>query len=69
MAFVFLVLMFILQWRQNWESVDSAFCNPFAELEISTRSSAYSRQFRDEPSGNNIGSVSCLSSRKGISFK
>ena len=35
MAFVFWGFIFILQSRQNWESVDSAFCNPFAELEIS----------------------------------
>ena len=68
-CFFNLVLMFILQSRQNWESVGSAFCNPFAEFEISTRSFAYSSQFKDEPSGNNMGSVSCLSSRKGISFK
>ena len=66
--------MFILQSRQNWESMDSAFCNPFAELEIfqvpgRLGGSAYNEQFGDESFGNNIGSVSCLLSRKVISFK
>jgi len=49
--------------------VDNAFCNPAAEREISIRSSAYNRQFKEEPFGNTIGSVSCSSRRKGISFK
>ena len=50
------MFIFIIQLLQNLESVDSAFCNPF----VMTRSSAYRGQFRVEPFGSNMGSVSCL---------
>ena len=46
--------------------MDNAFRRTAAEREISIRSSAYNEQLRGEPFGNNIGSVSCLSRRKGI---
>ena len=40
------------------------------EKYVSTiKSSVHNSQFRDEPFGNNIGSVSCLSSKKGILFQ
>lgn len=46
--------------------MDNAFCSPAAEQDISVRSSACSRQFKEEPFGTTTGSVSCLLRRKGI---
>ena len=54
-AFAFSVPIFIIQSRQNWESVDNALCSLVAERDISIRSSAYNRQLKKEPFGNTIG--------------
>ena len=52
---------------QNLKSVHNAFCNPFADGDISTRSS-YRMQFTVEPFGSNMGSVSCLLKRNGLNL-
>ena len=43
------MFIFIIQLLQNLKSVHNAFSNPFADCDISTRSSAYRMQFTVEP--------------------
>lgn len=68
-TFIFFVLRFISQSLHNWERVVNVFSRPAAECEIITRSSAYNRQFSNEPFGRNIGSVCCVLRRRGSSFR
>ena len=66
--FVFLMFIFIIQLLQNLKSVRNAFSNPFADCDISTRSSEKKMQFTVEPFGSNMGSVSCLLRKNGLSL-
>ena len=66
--FVFLMFIFIIQLLQNLKSVRNAFSNPFADCDISTRSSEKKMQFTVEPFGSNMGSESCLLRKNGLSL-
>ena len=61
------MFIFIIQLLQNLKSVRNAFSNPFADCDISTRSSE-KMQFTVEPFGSNMGSVSCLLRKNGLSL-
>ena len=62
------MFIFIIQLLQNLKSVHNAFSNPFADCDISNRSSAYRMQFTVEPFGSNMGSVSCLLRKNELSL-
>ena len=62
------MFIFIIQLLQNLKSVRNAFSNPFADCDISTRSSAKRMQFTVEPFDSNMGSLSCLLRKNGLSL-
>ena len=62
------MFILIIQLLQNLKSVRNAFANPFADCDISTRSSAKRMQFTVEPFCSNMGSLSCLLRKNGLSL-